>query len=105
MSDPLRIAIAGLGNVGSGAAQLIQQNADLLGKRTGRTLKITSISARDRSKDRGFSTSGMNWFDDPVVMARDNDSDVLVELIGGEDGIAKEVCEDCLLYTSDAADE
>ena len=45
MSDPLRIAIAGLGNVGSGAAQLIQQNADLLGKRTGSTLKITSISA------------------------------------------------------------
>ena len=96
MSDPLRIAIAGLGNVGSGTAQLIQQNADLLGKRTGRTLKITSISARDRSKDRGFSTSGMNWFDDPVVMARDNNSDVLVELIGGEDGIAKEVCEEAL---------
>ena len=96
MSDPLRIAIAGLGNVGSGTVQLLTQNSDLLRKRSGRPLKITSISARDKNKDRGFSTDGMIWFNDPVVMAKEADADVLVELIGGEEGIAKEVCEQAL---------
>ena len=96
MSDPLRIAIAGLGNVGSGTVQLIIQNGDLLSKRTGRAIKISSISARDKNKDRGFSTADMNWFDDPVTMARDSKADVVVELIGGEGGIAKEVCEEAL---------
>ena len=96
MSDPLRIAIAGLGNVGSGTVQLIIQNGDLLSKRTGRAIKISSISARDKNKDRGFSAADMNWFDDPVTMARDSNADVVVELIGCEGGIAKEVCEEAL---------
>lgn len=96
MSNPLRIAIAGLGNVGSGTVQLLTQNSDLLRKRSGRPLKITSISARDKNKDRGFSTDGMIWFNDPVAMAKEADADVLVELIGGEEGIAKEVCEQAL---------
>ena len=96
MSNPLRIAIAGLGNVGSGTVQLLTQNSDLLRKRSGRPLKITSISARDKNKDRGFSTDGMIWFNDPVAMAKEANADVLVELIGGEEGIAKEVCEQAL---------
>jgi len=96
VSNPLRIAIAGLGNVGSGTVQLLTQNSDLLRKRSGRPLKITSISARDKNKDRGFSTDGMIWFNDPVAMAKEADADVLVELIGGEEGIAKEVCEQAL---------
>jgi len=96
VSNPLRIAIAGLGNVGSGTVQLLTQNSDLLRKRSGRPLKITSISAREKNKDRGFSTDGMIWFNDPVAMAKEADADVLVELIGGEEGIAKEVCEQAL---------
>jgi homoserine dehydrogenase len=35
----------------------------------------------------------MAWFDDPVVMAAEADADVVVELIGGADGIAKRICE------------
>jgi homoserine dehydrogenase len=50
----------------------------------GREIVVTAVSARDRSRDRGLDLDGVTWFDDPVVMARDADIDVYVELIGGD---------------------
>jgi homoserine dehydrogenase len=35
----------------------------------------------------------MAWFDDSAAMAREADADVVCELIGGSDGIAKDTCE------------
>jgi homoserine dehydrogenase len=93
VSNPLKIAIAGLGTVGAGTLSVINQHADLLASRCGRALQVTAVSARDKSKDRGLSLDGIEWFDDAGQMARDADADVVVELIGGSDGIAKDVCE------------
>jgi homoserine dehydrogenase len=50
---------------------------------------ITAVSARDRSRDRGVDLNGIDWFDDPVELAKSADIDVYVELIGGDDGPAK----------------
>ena len=96
MSAPLKIAVAGLGTVGSGLLQLLRRNADLLEQRCGRELLVTAVSARDRGRDRGIDLSGLAWFDDAAAMARDADADVVAELIGGEDGIAKAVCEQAI---------
>ena len=49
---------------------------------------MTAVSARDRSRDRGISLDGVAWFDDPVALAKSDDIDVFVELIGGQEGIA-----------------
>jgi len=92
LTDPLKIAIAGLGTVGAGAIQLLADQADLLEQRCGRGLIVTAVSARDRTRDRGVDISGYNWFDDPAEMAARADADVVVELIGGEDGPALETC-------------
>ena len=54
---------------------------------------MTAVSARDRSKDRGVDLSGFNWHDDPVGLASDDIVDVVAELIGGEDGPAKDLVE------------
>src|SRR6185503_19592902 len=41
-----------------------------------------------RSRDRGIDIASLQWFDDPVALAKSDGSDVFVELIGGEDGPA-----------------
>ena len=94
MSKPLKIALAGLGTVGAGLVRLLQENSAALGQRCGRPIRISAVSARDRSKDRGIVLDDtVTWFDDPVAMAREADADVIVELIGGADGVALALCE------------
>ncbi|GKY90196.1 homoserine dehydrogenase [Sinisalibacter aestuarii] len=94
MSDkPLRIGIAGLGTVGVGVVRIVRKHAKLLEDRAGRKIEIAAVSARSRDKDRGVDISHYDWEDDPVAMARRDDVDVLVELMGGSDGPAKAAVE------------
>ncbi len=96
MSEAVKIAIAGLGTVGVGALRLLAANGDLLAKRCGRPLVVTAVSARDRNKDRGIALGNAAWYDDAVAMAAEADAEIVLELIGGEDGVAKAVCEAAL---------
>lgn len=88
MAEPLNIALAGLGTVGGGVLRLIEANAALIERRAGRPIRVTAISARDRSKDRGVDLSAYAWEDDMTAMAARPDVDVVVELVGGSDGPA-----------------
>ena len=92
-NEPLKVAIAGLGTVGAGTVKVLTQHADLISARAGRAIVVTAVSARNKNRDRGVDLSGMTWFDDPVEMARSADADVIVELIGGADGVAKAMTE------------
>ncbi len=96
MSTPLRIGIAGLGTVGVGVLRMISQNGALIEARAGRALEVVAVSARSRSKDRGVDLSGFAWEDDPVQIARRGDVDVVIEVMGGEDGPAKAATETAL---------
>ena len=89
----MKIAIAGLGTVGIGTLELLSRNADLLTQRCGRPIEVVAVSARDRGRDRGIDLSGIEWFDDAEAMAGAAEAEVVVELIGGSDGIARAVCE------------
>ncbi|MBL4888391.1 MAG: homoserine dehydrogenase [Candidatus Lindowbacteria bacterium] len=95
MSDPLKVAIAGLGTVGVGTVKILQQHADVIESRCGRAIKITAVCARSQ-KDRGVSLSGYEWFGDAAEMAVKADADVIVELIGGSEGIARDAVEAAL---------
>lgn len=88
-NKPLRIAIAGLGTVGGGVVRMLQTHGALIEARAGRPIEIAAISARSRKRDRGFDISAYEWEDDPVALARRPDIDLVVEVIGGEDGPAK----------------
>ena len=55
MPEPLRIAIAGLGTVGCGVLALLRDNAALLEQRTGRSIEVVAVSARERGRDRGMA--------------------------------------------------
>jgi homoserine dehydrogenase len=90
---PFRIAIAGLGTVGTGVVKALTARGEDLSRRAGRDLQIVAVSARDRSKARGISVAG--WTDDVLSLA-DSEADVVVELIGGEEGIARQLVETAL---------
>lgn len=90
MASVLRLGIAGLGTVGSGLFRLIETHGERLKTATGKDLAVVAVSARDRNKDRGIDLSGAEWFEDPVAMAGSDKIDVFVELIGGDEGVARE---------------
>jgi homoserine dehydrogenase len=92
MGEPLHVAVAGLGTVGTGTIKLLQANAELLRQRTGRQIAISAVSDLDR-RDRGVCLTACAWYEDAVAMARESDADVIVELIGGSGGVAKAICE------------
>jgi len=96
MTTPLRIAIAGLGTVGGGTLRILTHHGALLSARCGRPLEIVAVCSRDRRKDRGVDISRFRWVDDAVELARDPNVDVVVELIGGSDGVAKALVETAL---------
>ncbi|HBT43066.1 MAG TPA: homoserine dehydrogenase, partial [Rhodospirillaceae bacterium] len=92
MTAPLRLGIAGLGTVGAGTVRVLATHRDEIARRAGRAIDITAVSARDPNKDRGVDLSGVSWTDDPMALAADPAVDVVVELIGGSDGVAKDLC-------------
>jgi homoserine dehydrogenase len=96
LNQPLNIAIAGLGTVGAATVRLLQDHGALLAARCGRDIVISAVSARDRGRDRGFELKDIEWVDDPLALARAPGIDAVVELIGGSDGIAKELVEGTL---------
>ncbi len=88
MTSPLRIGVAGLGTVGAAVCDILLNSQDLLGEHVDRTIALCGVSARDREKDRGVDLTGVEWFEDPVILAKDPGIDVFVELIGGDSGPA-----------------
>jgi homoserine dehydrogenase len=89
IKTPLKIAIAGLGTVGGGTVELLADHAALLAGRAGRPLQLVAASALTRPVS--LPLDGVAFFADARAMARESDYDVLVELIGGAEGIALDV--------------
>ena len=100
-SQPLRLGIAGLGTVGIGVVRIVQAHASLLAARTGREVAITAVCARDRTRNRDADLSAYAWEEDAVALARRDDVDILVEVMGGEDGPAKAATEAALAAGKD----
>ena len=92
MNKVLNIVVAGLGTVGSATISLIEKNANLLFLRSGVKIKIIGIYAKNKNKKRSFNVKKYRWFNNPMTMINQNDVDVVIELIGGDKGIAKRIC-------------
>ena len=89
----MNIGIAGLGVVGAKTAQLLLSP---LHAQNGTDLSLRAVSARNKDADRGFSLDGIDWHDDARELAARDDIDIIVELIGGSDGIALELVSSAL---------
>ena len=89
----MNIGIAGLGVVGAKTAQLLLSP---LHAQNVTDLSLRAVSARNKDADRGFSLDGIDWHDDARELAARDDIDIIVELIGGSDGIALELVSSAL---------
>jgi homoserine dehydrogenase len=87
-TEPLRIAIVGLGTVGTGVVRLLQDHADLVAQRAGRAIEIAAVCARNKKKKRDVSLARYRWVDDPLTLVHDESIGGIVELIGGAEGLA-----------------
>lgn len=95
MSQPYRIALAGLGTVGVGVAKILHTHKDAIARKAGRPIEIVAVSARDKERDRGFDFSAVKWVSDASALASE-DVDCVVEMIGGDSGVAKDLAEESL---------
>jgi homoserine dehydrogenase len=95
MTKPLRVAIAGLGTVGGGVLKVLLTRRAELAARAGREIECVAVSARDAKKKRSAEIGNIAWTDDSASLA-ESDVDVVVELIGGESGVAYALVERAL---------
>lgn len=84
----LRVAIAGLGVVGAEVARQLINRGDELNAAAGAPMQLVAVSARDRLKDRGVNLGGIHWYDEAPKLAECDDIDIIVEMIGGSEGVA-----------------
>lgn len=93
MSEVFKVAVAGLGTVGGGVVRLLREQQDVLLKRCGRLIELTAVADLnpDRTAELNLPAS-VAFYQDAREMAEKTDADVIIELIGGADGIAYELC-------------
>ena len=92
MLKKTKIAIAGIGTVGSGVIKLFKKNS--IQKNFG--IEITAIASRRKIKKSDLGTNNTNYFNDAKKLIDFNNYDILVELIGGDEGISKTIVFDAL---------
>ena len=90
----INIAIAGLGIVGSGVYEILTKQIDLLNKRSKNKINLMAVSSRS-TKDF-VDVSKIKFYQNPLDLADDKNTDVIVETIGGADGVALELCKKSL---------
>lgn len=94
MSKNLNVGIAGLGTVGSGVAKILTESAALLEKKCGRKIILKAASSRSKHKFDGLNLDkSVKWYDSPLELASDSEIDIVIETIGGDSGVALDLCE------------
>ena len=89
MNKELKIAVAGIGTVGTGVLENIKEKNEIFFQKTGINIRVTAISSRTKT-GRDIDISSYEWHDNPLDLLK-TDADVIVETIGGASGIALEL--------------
>ena len=87
----INIAIVGFGNIGSYFYKTLEKNKKKIAIKTGKIPVIKYISAKSLKKKRKIKIPKSKWVKNPISLTIKKDVDVIVELIGGSDGIAKKL--------------
>ncbi len=90
----INIAIAGLGIVGGGVYEILTKQADLLNQRS--KTKINLVAVSSRTKKDFVDETKVKFYSNSLDLADDKNIDIIIETIGGADGIALELCQKSL---------
>ena len=93
MARKINIAIAGLGTVGAETYRLITEESDFLKARSSSYFNVVAVSAKSKDKKRNVDLTGVEWIADCRDIADIDNIDVVIELVGGSEGVAKELVE------------
>ena len=85
----INIAIIGLGNIGSYLYKFLIKNRHQIYKKNNVMPKVVCISARNKRKNRSFAVPKKIWEDDYKKIIKRRDIDLIIELIGGSEGAAR----------------
>jgi homoserine dehydrogenase len=88
MSEKLFLGIVGLGTVGSGVIKSLELNSEIFKRKYGMEYEILGVSAAGKNTSRSIRIDRYPWFDDPLSIPDIEKINVIIELVGGEDGIA-----------------
>ncbi|SFV66111.1 Homoserine dehydrogenase [hydrothermal vent metagenome] len=91
----MNIGILGLGTVGGGLVNILNDNIDEIKNRTAKDIHINQISVRDLSKKRLCNTNDIEITTDSFAVVNNPDNEVIIELIGGTT-LAKELVEQAI---------
>jgi homoserine dehydrogenase len=83
----IKIGIAGLGTVGRGVYEILQNQKDLLALRTNCEFEVVAVASRSK---KDFVDSKIKFYSNILDLAQDQNVDVVVELMGGYD-VAKDL--------------
>ena len=93
MARTINIAIAGLGTVGAETYRIISEESDFLKARSSANFNVVAVSAKSKDKKRDVDLTGVEWIADCRDIADIDNIDVVIELVGGSEGVAKELVE------------
>ena len=82
----MNIAIIGLGNIGGYLFKYLQKNKSILSKKNNCIPNLVYVSAKNKSKYRGFKISKDKWLKDYLDATINKNVDLIIELIGGAEG-------------------
>lgn len=78
------VAIIGYGTIGTGVAEILQKNKDLILKRTGTEVQLKYVIDKDTTSPRRIElTGGLKITDDYKAAMNDPEVHIIVELVGG----------------------
>ena len=82
MGKTIKIGLLGSGTVGSGVVEVLKKNVDEISQKAGTEIEIKKILVRDLKKKRPH-LEGMELTDNINDILKDEDIDIIVELMGG----------------------
>ncbi len=91
MKKNFNIAIIGLGNIGTYLFNYLQKNNKILSKKSKVNSKVLYVSAKNIKKKRKVNLNKVSWLKDCMKATSDPKINIIIELIGGSDGIAKKL--------------
>ncbi len=87
----MNIVIVGLGNIGSYFYNYLKKNKNILANKTNTVPNILYLSTKSFEKKRNCIISKKLWLKNCISATKMKNVDIIVELIGGAEGIAKKL--------------
>ncbi|MEW4567749.1 homoserine dehydrogenase [Tautonia sp. JC769] len=81
--QPVAIGLLGLGTVGAEVARRIEDRQGAFARRVGRAVVVRRVAVRDPRKPRDVPIARDRFASDPIRVATDPETSVVVELMGG----------------------